>query len=92
MQTDFTTSPERITPDADIYIVAVKDDAVESVLSKMNLQNKLVVHCSGSLPLTVLEKYSKNYGVIYPLQTFSKQREINFREIPVFIEANSNRK
>ena len=89
LQTDFTTSPEKITTTADVYIVAVKDDALENVLSKINFQNKLVVHCSGSMPLAVLEKYSKNFGVFYPLQTFSKQREVNFREIPVFIEANS---
>ena len=89
LQVDFTTKPERITPDADIYVIAVKDDVVDSVLSNLNVQNKLIVHCSGSLTLTVLEKYSKNYGVIYPFQTFSKQREIYFREIPVFIEANS---
>ena len=41
------------------------------------------------MPLSILEKYSENVGVFYPLQTFSKNREVNFSEIPVFIEANS---
>jgi predicted short-subunit dehydrogenase-like oxidoreductase (DUF2520 family) len=48
-----------------------------------------VVHCSGSQPISVLNRYTKNCGVIYPLQTFSKKRDVDFSKIPVFIEANS---
>ncbi len=74
---------------ADVYFVALKDSALEEVLSQMVFGDKLVVHCSGSLPLSVLGNYSKNTGVFYPLQTFSKTRNVDFRTIPVFIEANS---
>jgi predicted short-subunit dehydrogenase-like oxidoreductase (DUF2520 family) len=88
LNTTFTTLPDEINPDADIYFVALKDSAIVEVLSHVNFQNKLVVHCSGSLPLSALESYSSNIGVFYPLQTFSKQREVDFGEIPVFIEAN----
>lgn len=85
----FTNIPERISSDADIYFVALKDSVVEEVLPRLNIGNKLIVHCSGSLSMDILKPYSENYGVIYPLQTFSKNRKVDFSEIPVFIEANS---
>jgi len=89
ISSEYTTSASEIDKTADIYIVALKDSAFDEVLSQINFENKLVVHCSGSLPLLVLEKYSENIGVFYPLQTFSKDREVNFKEIPVFIESNT---
>jgi predicted short-subunit dehydrogenase-like oxidoreductase (DUF2520 family) len=89
LQSLHTTIPENILPGADIYIVALKDSVVDDVLSKVNFGNKLVVHCSGSLPLSALSKYSSNTGVLYPLQTFSMHREVNFKEVPVFIEGSS---
>jgi predicted short-subunit dehydrogenase-like oxidoreductase (DUF2520 family) len=49
---------------------------------------KIFIHTSGSISIEVLNKF-QNYGVIYPLQTFSKNRKIEFENIPVFIEANN---
>ena len=89
LNSNFTTVPQNITTDAEIYIVALKDSAFDKVLSKTDLKNKILVHCSGSLPLSVLAKYSNKSGVLYPLQTFSKQREVDFRDIPVFVESHS---
>lgn len=89
LQTGYTVSPKEIFSDADIYFIALKDSAFEEVLSQIDFQNKMVVHCSGSMPLSSIEKYSENTGAFYPLQTFSKERVVNFSEIPVFIEANS---
>lgn len=89
IQAHYTTSPENILPGADIYFVALKDSVVNDVLSRITFANKLVVHCSGSLPLSSLAKYSQNIGVFYPLQTFSKQQAVDFKEIPVFVEASS---
>ncbi len=86
---EYTSKLPEIDKSGDIYIVAVKDSAIDEVLSQIDFQDKLVVHCSGSLPVSVLEKHTMNFGVIYPLQTFSRKREVNFRDIPVFIEANS---
>ena len=88
--TSFTTNTDQITSAADIYFVALKDSAVPEVLSKIQLKNKLLVHCSGSLLLSALSPFSENTGVFYPLQTFSKSRNVNFKEIPIFIEANSS--
>jgi len=89
LQADYTNSPKEISSDADIYFVALKDAAFDTVLPQFQFQNKLLVHCSGSMSLSSLKKYSQNIGVFYPLQTFSKKRNVNFSEIPVFIEANS---
>lgn len=89
LRTNYTNSPKEILKDADIYFVALKDSAFEEVLPQINFKNKLLVHGSGSMPLSCLEKYSQNIGVFYPLQTFSIDREVDFSEIPVFIEANS---
>lgn len=86
---DSTNSTSEIVTDANIYFVALKDAVLHEVLRKIDFQNKLLVHCSGSLPLSVLDAYSENTGVLYPLQTFSKSREVDFSKIPVFIEANN---
>ncbi len=89
LQAEYTNDPTEITSEADVYFVALKDSAVPDVLSQLHLKDKLVVHCSGSLPLSVLADYSQNTGVFYPLQTFSKHREVDFSKIPVFIESES---
>lgn len=86
---EYTSTLDEIDKFADIYIVALKDSAFDEVLSQIDFQDKLLIHCSGSQPISVLNKYAKNFGVIYPLQTFSKKRVIDFKKIPVFIEANS---
>ena len=89
VESSFTVSTDEIDMSSDIYVVALKDDAIDEVLSQIDFQNKLVIHCAGSLPLSVLQKYSSNTGVFYPLQTFLKSRMISFENIPVFVEASS---
>lgn len=81
------TSPENIREGAMLYITSLKDDAVDEVLSKVSVGKGLLVHTAGSLPMDVLAKYTDDYGVIYPLQTFSRKRKVDFSQIPVFIEA-----
>ncbi|MEF9923436.1 MAG: Rossmann-like and DUF2520 domain-containing protein [Muribaculaceae bacterium] len=91
--TCFTSSIDDISKDADIYIIAIKDDAIESLISKISnfTHSSLWVHTSGSKPMTVFEGKMNNYGVFYPLQTFSKNVEVNFQEIPIFVEANDTK-
>lgn len=74
--------------EADIYLIAVKDAAIEHVAAMITSQNCIVAHTSGSLPLNVLKGPWKK-GVFYPLQTFSQQRGLKYSEIPFFIEAES---
>ena len=52
-------------------------------------EEALMVHTAGSIPMNVWEGHVWHYGVFYPMQTFSKQREVDFKEIPFFIEASS---
>ena len=77
-----------------MYIIAVSDDAIESVarqLAKSGLNKQLVVHTSGAKAGLVLKKYFTNYGVFYPLQSFSINRAANFEEIPICIDASKKR-
>lgn len=79
-----------IKNNADIYIFSVKDDVLSDVVKQMPATGGIRVHTSGSLPMSILSAdKSDGYGVIYPLQTFSKGRKADFRSIPVFIEGNS---
>ena len=84
-----TTQKSALVKDADVYFIALKDSVLQEVLSGIDFNPKFVVHCSGSMPISVLDKYATNYGVMYPLQTFSKERKVDFSKIPVFIEANN---
>jgi len=92
INTHYTTSPWKIMPGADIYFIALKDSAFDEVLPHVPLEDQLLVHCSGSVPLSSIRKYSKNTGVLYPLQTFLRTRHLRFAKIPVFVEANSEEK
>jgi len=76
--------------EADIYLLAIKDEAIEEIAEKLNAINGIVVHTSGSQPLSILSKF-ENFGVFYPLQTFPKNKVINFEEIPLCLEANSEK-
>jgi len=82
------TSPDKVISGSDIYICALKDDAIESILSQLNVQNPLIVHTAGSVSMDTLAKFTNSYGVFYPLQTFSKNRLCDFSKVPVFVEAS----
>jgi len=75
--------------EADIYIIAVSDKAIADLSSKLKTKNKLVVHTSGSVAMNDLQSDRK--GVFYLLQSFSKEREVDFSKIPICIEANHNK-
>ncbi|MDD7887902.1 Rossmann-like and DUF2520 domain-containing protein [Flavivirga sp. 57AJ16] len=71
--------------DADVYILAVSDDAIPELSSQLPFENKLVLHTSGSVGVYDIDKKHKR-GVFYPLQTFSKEAEIDFKNVPICIE------
>lgn len=72
--------------EADIYIISVSDNAIAEVSSKLPFENRLVVHTSGSMNLELLDKKNRR-GVFYPLQTFTKNKAVNFTEIPICLES-----
>jgi predicted short-subunit dehydrogenase-like oxidoreductase (DUF2520 family) len=80
---------KKIDLTASIYIIAVKDDAIEALAKHVKLKDQLIVHTSGTVEMDVLKRCSKNYGVFYPLQTFSKDKAVDFKHVPVCIESNN---
>lgn len=76
-----------ISSETDIFIISVKDDAIAQIAEALAVHQKLIVHTSGSTSLDVLLDYTNNAGVLYPLQTFSKTREVDFLTVPLCIEA-----
>lgn len=87
--TEWTTSPELIFAEADLYVFSVKDTALQPLLSTMKPNGGLWVHTAGSMPLDIFKGYNDRYGVLYPLQTFSKERPVDFRKVPFFLETVS---
>jgi len=77
-----------LNPDADLYIIAVKDDVIAEVALALKNFEGLVVHTSGTTDLALLSAIVKHAGVFYPLQTFSKAKDVSFEQIPICIEAN----
>ncbi len=73
---------------ADLYLLAVSDSGIAEIASDLKESGILVAHTSGSTDISVLEKF-ENFGVFYPLQTFSKNRDLDYAEIPFCLEANS---
>lgn len=79
---------EGLPTKADIFVVAVKDSALKDVISQATKgrEQQLFVHTAGSIPMSLFEGYTSRYGVFYPMQTFSKERLVDFAEVPVFVE------
>lgn len=86
----WTSVVGEIEPEADLYLFSLKDTALRPVLDQMKPNGGLWVHTAGSMPLEIFEGYAERYGVLYPLQTFSKGRAVDFRQIPFFLEASSD--
>jgi len=80
---------EGFNPNSDLYIVAVKDDVIMEIRKKFPLMDKMIVHTSGSVPMDVFKKSTPNFGVLYPLQTIIKERELDISSIPFFITASN---
>ena len=74
--------------EADIYIIALNDAALDNVTKIKGLKNKFVVHTAGSVSINALKEYSDKYGVLYPLQTLSKFTE-HIPEIPFLVDGNT---
>lgn len=88
------TKVKKIIEDADLYILAVKDDAIISIVKKIAktaIKSKLVVHTSGGTNTADMGAYLDNFGSFYPLQTFSIAKNPNWETIPICVDANSKK-
>ena len=90
LSSGYTTEVEDIRKDADVYIVALKDTALQALAPALvkGREEALFVHTAGSMPMALWEGLLPRYGVLYPMQTFSKQRPVDFHTVPFFIEAS----
>ena len=84
------TDDIRILPrKADIYIISLTDDAIPAAVEALEGTGSLVIHTAGSIGLNVFSGKIINYGVIYPLQTFTKITDTDFNSIPLLLEASN---
>ncbi len=83
--TNHTSSLSKLK-DADVYIIAIPDDKIVSFSEKLTVENKLVVHTSGSVSMEQLHHKNRK-GVFYALQTFSATTDVDFGSIPICVEA-----
>ena len=74
---------------SDLIIIAVTDDAIEDVARSIGKFDGIVVHTAGSVAMDILKHSFEHYGVLYPLQTFSKETPVNFANVPFFLESSS---
>lgn len=74
--------------DADIYIICISDNYIAEISAKIKFKNKLIVHTSGSVSINEINSTHRK-GVFYLLQTFSKERNLDFSTIPICLEASS---
>ncbi len=88
-QAEVKASLDFSTSDSKVFIIAVSDDAISDVAREIILpEDAILVHTSGSQPLSELQyAATTNLGVFYPLQTFTKGKKVDFKDIPFFIES-----
>lgn len=87
--TESTNYKSLLNKSAEIYIIAVPDDAIDDVTDNLHLPGKVVAHTAASVPMDTLKKVSAHYGVFYPLQSLRK--ELNYLpDIPVFFEGSDD--
>ena len=88
----YTTSLEGICTDADVYVVMVKDAVLQELIPSVvkGREDAMFVHTAGSMPMSVWDGHALRHGVLYPMQTFSKAREVNFASVSFFVEANGD--
>ena len=91
LEAEWLTDIKALRDEADIYIFSVKDSVLCELISQVckSSGDKLFLHTAGSMPMSCFEGKALRYGVFYPMQTFSKTKDVDFERIPVFIEGNS---
>lgn len=82
----------KINPEADVYIVSIKDSAISEIVPDLcnGKEEKVFLHTAGSVPIDVFEGMALHYGALYPMQTFTKNTPVEFNGIPCFVEGNDD--
>lgn len=82
-------SVSEIDSSVDLLIISINDDAIVDLINTIPKGIKSVIHTSGAISIDVFKDRFENYGVFYPLQSFKKDREIEFSTIPILLESNN---
>ena len=85
--TESTNYKITINKNADVYIIAVSDDAIDDVTADLKLPGKIVVHTAASVPKEVLKNVTTHYGVFYPLQSLRKEMK-SLPDTPIFYDGS----
>jgi len=94
VDSDFTDQADKIPKNSQLYLLCVPDDAIVPVAKSIHKHSNpkaIIAHTSGSASSTTLQRFFSHFGVFYPLQTFSKNRELIISEIPFFITASDTK-
>lgn len=84
------TDLKSLCQDIDLVVVAVSDDAIVEVVQHIPDGDYIIVHTSGSVSIDVFKDKFRQFGVLYPIQSFSKKKQINFKEVPILVEGNNS--
>ena len=85
--TESTNYKILINKNADVYLIAVNDDAIDDVLNELKLPGKVVAHTAASVLKEVLKTVTEHYGVFYPLQSLRKEMA-NLPDVPIFFDGS----
>lgn len=88
--TESTNYKSLVNRDAEVYIIAVPDDAIDDVIKDLRLPGKVVAHTAASVPKDVLKDVSSHYGVFYPLQSLRKEM-ISLPDTPIFFDGSDEK-
>ena len=80
---------QRLDEDADVYLIAVSDDALYDLALDLRLPDALVIHTSGTTPISVLKPISRRHGVLWSPQTFVRDIAMDYRRLPLCIEGST---
>lgn len=83
---NYTSNLNEIRNNSDIYLFLLTDTGVKEMADTFPFTDKFMVHCSGSIPLDIFKRKTKNYAVFYPFQTIKKNIDLDFSNIPLCIE------
>ena len=88
---NYVESIEKLNPNSDLYIIATPDKEIGNVSSKLKNVVGAIAHTSGSESISVFSSFSNNYGVFYPLQTFTVDNVVSFNDVPICIEGSNEK-
>ena len=87
--TESTNYKSMIHKTADVYLIAVADDAINDVVTELRLPGKVVAHTAASVPKEILKTVTDHYGVFYPLQSLRKEMT-DLPDIPIFFDGSDD--